>query len=50
MDGGPDHRPVDGEGFHYSYPIPEHGTVILLVAACSCVGLWRAVRSRPRIQ
>lgn len=44
MEGGPDQRPIDGEGFQYSYPIPEPGTLILVLAACCCAALCRVVK------
>jgi len=44
MEGGPDQRPVDGQGFQYSYPIPEPATVVLILAACTCAGLWAVMR------
>ena len=30
MDGGPDQRPVDGNGYQYTYPVPEPSAVALL--------------------
>jgi hypothetical protein len=44
MEGGPDQRPVDGEGFQYSYPIPEPGTPAMFLAACFCIALCTCVR------
>jgi hypothetical protein len=38
MDGGPDLRPVDGEGFLYSYPVPEPATALLLLGGCTFIG------------
>jgi hypothetical protein len=41
MDGGPDLRPVDGEGFRYSYPVPEPATPLLVLGAFAGAGLRR---------
>jgi hypothetical protein len=49
MDGGPDQRPVDGEGFLYSYPIPEPGTLLLVLVGGSCAGLIAFARWRGRL-
>jgi hypothetical protein len=46
MDGGPDLRPVDGEGFRYSYPVPEPAASLLLFAACAYAGLRRTRSAR----
>jgi hypothetical protein len=47
MEGGPDQRLIDGEGFQYFYPVPEPGAFALILAACCCGGVW-FVRSRLR--
>jgi hypothetical protein len=47
MEGGPDLRLIDGEGFQYFYPVPEPGAMALAVAAVCFGGLW-FVRSRSR--
>ena len=44
MDGGPDLRPVDGEGFRYSYPVPEPAAPFSLLAACAFAALRPVVR------
>jgi hypothetical protein len=44
MEGGPDIRPVDGPAYQYTYPIPEPGTLALLLAGCACAALWRVRR------
>ena len=44
MDGGPDQRPVDGEGFRYSYSVPEPAAPLLLLGGCACVVLRRDAR------
>jgi hypothetical protein len=43
MDGGPDSRPVDGNGVLYTYPVPEPPARALLLIACACGGIWRMV-------
>ena len=41
MDGGPDQRPVDGEGYRYSYPVPEPTTAAAPLALLLLASLRR---------
>jgi hypothetical protein len=43
MEGGPDYLFIDGPGGRFSYPIPEPGTVVLLLFACFIAVVWRGL-------
>jgi hypothetical protein len=48
MEGGPDFLFIDGSGGRFSYPIPEPGTVVLLLSACFVAVVWRRVQTSDR--
>ena len=40
MEGGPDLRLIDGDGFQYVYPVPEPGVLAVVMAVVCCGGVW----------
>ena len=45
MEGGPDQRPVDGNGYQYTYPVPEPSAApVLALMACAGAALWPVAR------